>query len=224
MIPIRDDSPKGYFPFINYILIALNIFFYFKQPSNLEDLKLFYYTYGLVPENLTNILSHLASHDYSVIVSLFTNLFIHGDLMHLIGNMLFLWIFGDNIEYLIGHVRYIFFFLLCGFAATLSQYVISPYSAIPLIGASGAISGIMGAYMLKFPSNRVTILFIIVIFIYVTRVPAIIVLGVWFLYQILQGYFSLGQQGLGGVAWFAHIGGFISGIILVKVFEFHPKK
>ena len=202
----------------------MNIYVFYIQPSNIEQLKIFFHTYGVVPENLSNIVSQLRNQNFSVLYSLITNIFVHGDLMHLIGNMLFLWIFGDNIEYLIGHMRYIFFYLLCGIFATLSQYFIYPHSAIPMIGASGAISGIMGAYLLKFPSNRVTVLFILFIFIHFIKVPAIVVLSIWFIYQIVQGYFFLGEQNLGGVAWFAHIGGFISGIILVKVFEFRPKK
>jgi membrane associated rhomboid family serine protease len=224
MIPIRDNNPKGYFPFINYIFIVLNIYIFFKQPVNGEALKTFFYTYGVIPENLSNIFSHLINQKFSVLLSLITSIFVHGDLLHLIGNMLFLWVFGDNIEYVLGHIKYIFFFLLCGIMATLTQFFISPHSTLPIIGASGAISGILGAYLFKFPSNRVTVLFILFIFIRTIKVPAIVVLGFWFFYQIIQGYFFWEKQGMGGVAWFAHIGGFISGIILIKVFEFLPKK
>ena len=224
MIPIRDDNPKGYFPFINYIFIGLSIFIFFTQPVNINELKNFFYTYGVIPENLSNITSHVMNRNFSDITSLFTSIFVHGDLLHLMGNMLFLWIFGDNIEYIIGHIRYIFFFLLCGIMATLTQYFINPHSTLPIIGASGAISGILGAYLFKFPSNRVTVLFILFIFIRTIKVPAIVVLGIWFLYQIIQGYFFLEKQTMGGIAWFAHIGGFISGIIFIKVFEFLPRK
>jgi membrane associated rhomboid family serine protease len=224
MIPIRDNNPKGYFPFINYIFIALNIYFFFRQPENMEELRIYFYTYGVVPENLLNIVSHMMNHNYSVLSSLITSMFIHGDFIHLIGNMLFLWVFGDNIEYVLGHVKYILFFLLCGIMATLAQFFINPHSTLPMIGASGAISGILGAYLLKFPSNRVTVLFILFIFIRTFKVPALVVLGFWFFYQIIEGYFFLEKQTMGGVAWFAHIGGFTAGIILIKVFEFLPKK
>ena len=160
----------------------------------------------------------------SILQPLFTSLFVHGGFMHLAGNMLFLWVFGDNIEYAVGHINYIFFYIFCGIAATLTQVFIEPNSIIPIVGASGAISGVMGAYVLKYPKNQVTTIFIIFIFIKIIKMPAIYLLGFWFLFQVLQGYFSLGQETLGGVAWFAHIGGFLSGIIFVNIFKKRPNR
>jgi membrane associated rhomboid family serine protease len=159
-----------------------------------------------------------------VLGSLFSSLFLHADFMHLAGNMIFLWIFGDNIEYAIGHFNYFIFYLLCGLAATFTHVFIDPTSTIPIIGASGAISGILGAYLIKFPKNKVTTLFIIVIFIRIVKIRAVYLLGFWFLLQLLYGYLSLGSESGGGVAWFAHIGGFISGLILVNIFKKQPKR
>ncbi len=223
MIPLKDENPKKNLPFINTIFILVNIVVFYYQPSVNEQATEFFKLYGVVPVNLTEILPRILSGDYMVFLSLFSNLFVHADFMHLAGNMLFLWVFGDNIEYATGHVKYIIFYLLCGFAATLTHVFIDPSSTIPVIGASGAISGILGAYIIKFPKNKVTTLFIIFIFIKVVKIRAIYLLGFWFLYQMLQGYLSIGSQSLGGVAWFAHIGGFISGIILVNIFKKRPK-
>ena len=217
MIPIRDEGPKGHIPFVNILFIGLNIYFFVIQPSVNADA--YFEKYGLIPEKLMALPAYLSHGDFTVLFSLFTSLFIHGGLAHIAFNMLYLWIFGDNIEYFQGHVGYFFFYLICGVAATMTQVMIDPTSTLPVIGASGAISGIMGGYLVKFPKNRVTTLFIFIIFIRFFRIRAVYLLGFWFLYQGFMGYsaYVSGQQG--GVAWFAHIGGFISGMILVNIFR-----
>ena len=224
MIPLKDENPKKNLPFINFIFILANIAVFIYQPSSEELIRTFFNTYGLIPNNLTTLLQNEFEQVFLIIQSLFSSLFVHGGFMHLAGNILFLWVFGDNIEYAIGHINYIFFYLLCGIAATLTQVFIEPNSLIPVIGASGAISGILGAYIIKYPKNKVTTLFIIFIFIKIVKIRAVYLLGIWFVYQMIQGYFSLGQESMGGVAWFAHIGGFISGIILVNIFKKRPNR
>ena len=219
MIPIKDENPKGNVPVVNYILIIINILVFYKQPSLLNDLKTFFNTFGVVPNELSHIITHIKNGDYSVILTTITSIFIHGGLLHLIGNMLFLWIFGDNIEYHIGHIRYLIFYLSCGLIATLSQVAVDPNSTIPVVGASGAISGVMGAYLIKYPKNKVTVLFIFFIFIRFIKIPAAYVLSFWFIYQMGHGLLSYGEPSLGGVAWFAHIGGFLGGLFLIKLIE-----
>ena len=143
----------------------------------------------------------------------------HGGLMHIIGNMWFLYIFGDNVESILGHLRFLLFYLFCGFGAAIAQFLIEPQSTTPMVGASGAIAGILAAYMIKFPKAKVHVLAIIFIFITTIVVPAQIVLGLWFLMQLSGGLGSLGLNTTGGIAWFAHIGGFIAGISSLKYFQ-----
>jgi len=224
MIPLKDENPKKNLPFINFLFIISNIFVFIYQPSSEQLLQAFYNSYGLIPNNFTNIFQGETPQLLAILQSLITSLFVHGGFMHLAGNMLFLWVFGDNIEYAIGHINYFFFYIFCGVIAAFTQVFIEPDSVIPLIGASGAISGILGAYIIKFPKNKVTTLFIIIIFIKIVKIRAVYLLGIWFLFQIFQGYFSLGQESMGGVAWFAHIGGFISGIILVNILKKRPNR
>lgn len=211
MIPISDDNPRGYIPFVNYIFVAGNIlaYFFWQQPT--EE---FVRHFGLVPVHLFR--QPLNAQTW---MSFFTSMFMHGDLGHLFGNMLYLWIFGDNIEYALGHLRYILFYVLVGIGAAALQIISHPLSDIPMIGASGAISGVLGAYLLKFPRNRISVLFFFIFIIRVVKIPALIVLSFWFLLQLYSGYLSAYPGAGGGVAWFAHIGGFISGLILVKLLE-----
>ncbi|HID39785.1 MAG TPA: rhomboid family intramembrane serine protease [Calditrichaeota bacterium] len=216
MIPIADESPKGFIPFVNYIFLTINIFVYFFiQPSDLHAAELFFAHFGLIPTELTSGATMAKG-----IINIFTSMFLHGGFWHLASNMLYLWIFGDNVEYTMGHGRYLIFFLTVGIGAALLQVVMNPSSTIPMIGASGAISGVLGAYLLKFPRNRISVLFFFFFIIRIVQIPAIIVLSLWFLFQIYNSFFSLipGAAG-GGVAYFAHIGGFLSGFLLIKVFE-----
>lgn len=224
MIPLKDENPKKNLPFINFIFIIANIAVFIYQPSSEQLLRAFFNTYGLIPTKLIAILQNEFQQILLIMRSLFSSLFLHADFMHLAGNILFLWIFGDNIEYTIGHFNYIIFYLLCGVAATLVQVFIEPQSSLPIIGASGAISGVLGAYIIKYPKNKVTTLFIIIIFIKIVKIRAVYLLGIWFAYQLLQGYFSLGQESMGGIAWFAHIGGFIFGLILVNILQKRPNR
>jgi len=211
MIPLHDDNPRVMTPFVNYGLIALNLLVFFRQFTLPEvDLQAFVYTYGAIPAQITGGEGYF---------SLLTSMFLHGGLLHLLSNMLYLYIFGDNVEGLMGHGRYLFFYILSGIGAAASHIFIESQSTIPMIGASGAISGVLGAYLLKFPRAKVLILFWIVIFINTVRVPAIIVLGLWFFMQLSSGLSSLGMQSGGGVAWFAHIGGFVVGLVLVNFFQ-----
>ena len=216
MIPIADESPKGFIPFVNYIFLAVNIFVYFFiQPSGLHSTELFFSHFGLVPAELTNSVTLLKG-----IINIFTSMFLHGGFWHLAGNMLYLWIFGDNIEYTVGHGRYFVFYFTVGIGAALLQVVMHPSSTVPMIGASGAISGVLGAYLVKFPSNRISVLFFFFFIIRIIHVPAILVLSLWFLFQIYNSFFSLIPNGSGGgVAYFAHIGGFLAGLVLIKFFE-----
>jgi len=213
MIPIADESPKGYIPFVNYILIAANLLLYFFWQQSKDA---FFATYGLVPARLLNQPENPMGY-----FSFFTSMFMHGGIMHLLSNMLYLWIFGDNIEYTIGHRRYLLFYLLVGFAAGLGQVLTNPASAVPMVGASGAISGVLGAYLLKYPKNRVSILFFFFIFFKIVKIPALLVLSVWCVIQVISGLNASAETG--GVAWFAHIGGFIAGFALIKIFEILPK-
>lgn len=212
LIPLKDDNPRVLTPFINYGLVVCNIAIFIFQLSLPEpELERFVHAYGAIPANITQGMN---------LPSLFTAMFLHGGFLHLLGNMLYLWIFGDNVEGLMGHGRYLGFYLLCGLAATISHIAIEPSSALPMIGASGAISGVLGAYLLKFPRARILILVPIFICLTTFRIPALFVLGFWFLTQLTNGlgFFHADMSG-GGVAWFAHIGGFVAGLLFVKFFE-----
>lgn len=220
MIPISDENKRGYFPFVNYLLLAANIAVYFLlQPTTEQTATQFFNRFGLVPQQLTNYPLELKGY-----ISILSSMFLHGSILHLAGNMLYLWIFGDNIEYAVGHFRYILFYIIVGISAGVAQIIVDPTSEIPMVGASGAISGVLGAYLLKYPRNKVSILFFFIIIIRVIKVPAIFVLTVWFIFQVYNGYFHLNTGMTGGVAWFAHIGGFVAGFILIQFFELSSKK
>jgi len=166
----------------------------------------FIYTYALIPANPT-------------ILTIFSSMFMHGGFTHIIFNMWFLWIFGDNIESVLGHKKYLLFYFLCGIGAGLSQIQIDPESTIPMVGASGAIAGVLGAYLFRFPRATVHVLVILIVFITFIRVPAMIVIGFWFLSNLTAGIGTLGIEQTGGTAWFAHIGGFISGVLFNYLFK-----
>jgi membrane associated rhomboid family serine protease len=169
-------------------------------------------TWGLVPYRL-------ASGDPLAVLSLFTSMFLHGGFVHLLGNLLYLWIFGDNVEGALGSSRYLLFYVLCGLGAAAGQIVIDPLSRVPMVGASGAISGVLGAYLLLFPQVTVETLVFVGYFVRLVRLPAVMVLGLWMITQLLSGVLSLGMEATGGVAWFAHIGGAISGVVLVSLLK-----
>lgn len=230
MFPIGDDNTDRIItPYVNYIFIAINILvFVFLQGFGGNEH--FTYAFSLVPREITTGVDLTGMHvihdalngesaqipnytaPFGVYFNILSSMFMHGGFSHIFGNMLFLWIFGDNIENFIGHVRYAIFYLVCGFTAAFSQILMSPDSIVPMLGASGAISGVLGGYILLFPTRRVRAL----IFNVFTTVPAYVALGIWIGYQLLQGYFT--TAGTGGVAYAAHIGGFVAGLILIKVF------
>lgn len=215
MIPLKDDAPTSTFPFIVLFLIVINIALFLYEASLGKSLELFIKNYALVPVIFFSAKTDMFSRFYP----LFTSIFLHGSLVHLIGNMWFLWIFGNNIEDRMGHVRFPLFYLLCGIASSLAHTYINPESTIPTIGASGAISGILGAYLVLYPFSKVLTL-VPIFFIYFIRIPAFFFLGLWFLFQFFSGASSVlsGDTASGGVAWWAHIGGFASGIILLPLF------
>lgn len=207
MFPIRDHNPSGGTPYVTYALIAANvlIFLAYSQTLQTDDqLGLFFYTWGLVPARV------MAGEGVQTLIS---HMFLHGGWMHLAGNMLFLWIFGDNMESELGPVRYLLFYLVCGLAAAADQIWGDPGSYAPMVGASGAIAGVLGGYLVLFPKARVDVLFIFVIFFRIFAIPAWVVLGVWFGLQVINNAASAAD----GVAYLAHIGGFLAGLVLATI-------
>ena len=243
VFPLYDDnSDRTITPWVNYAIIGLNIFvFVFLQQLGSNDQ--FTYSFSTVPREILTghdvvtsahrvvdpvsgqvlTIPGLGPTPISVYITLFTSMFMHGGIAHIAGNMLFLWIFGDNIEDRVGHVKYVIFYLLCGVLASLSHVFATGVFAtdeqsllVPSLGASGAISGVLGAYILLYPKRRVTV----ILFRFLTQVPAYVAIGIWFAFQLISGLGMLGSgsQG-GGVAYAAHVGGFLAGLILIKFFD-----
>lgn len=228
MIPIRDDIPSRNFPIVNVVLIALNVLmFLFQFSLDPEQLELFVNDYAVVPARYFAASMTgggplgTSANPAGFVLPIFTAMFLHGGWAHLGGNMLYLWIFGDNIEDRMGHLRYLVFYLLCGVLATAAHILANPNSRVPSLGASGAIAGVLGGYLLLYPRAKVVTLVPIFIFLQFFRIPAIFLLGFWFLQQFFYGAASLGVRSAqtGGVAWWAHIGGFVSGMLLVHLFK-----
>ncbi len=214
MIPLRDTNPSETVPFINYALIAANIAAFLFETSLGKGLNDFIATFGLVPAQFS---ADLESRQIglSTIIPIFTSMFLHAGWLHVAGNMLFLYIFGDNVEDRFGHGKYLGFYLLSGAAAALTQALVNPHSEVPMVGASGAIAGVLGAYVFMFPTAKVATLIPIFFFFQIVELPAYMFLGIWFLIQALSGLFALRiAADAGGVAWWAHIGGFAAGAIL----------
>jgi membrane associated rhomboid family serine protease len=210
MFPIRDHNPSGRTPFITYALMIANIAIFLSYVPILTDaraLYAFYNAYALIPAQIGE------GQGYT---GLFTSQFLHGGWLHLAGNMLFLWIFGDNVEDEMGHIPYLIFYLVCGLAAGLTQFAFEPTSRVPMVGASGAIAGVMGAYLLLYPRAKVDILIIFIVFFRIIPIPAWIMLALWFALQFLGGIAS--DVGNGGTAYWAHAGGFIAGLGLIVPF------
>ena len=230
MFPIGDDnSDRKITPLVNYAFIGINILV-FLLLQRLGNNDAFSYAFSLVPQeivsgiDLSGVISvkdsagrvigevnHFST-PLPVYFNFLSSMFMHGDIMHIFGNMLFLWIFGDNLENLLGHIRYAAFFIVCGIAAAAAQILTDSGSVIPMLGASGAISGVLGGYVLLFPKRTVRAL----IFNFLTTVPAFVAIGIWIVYQLIVGYLTPSTGG--GVAYAAHIGGFIAGVALIKVF------
>jgi membrane associated rhomboid family serine protease len=238
ILPLKDSNfDRRITPAVNYLLVALNIivFIFFQKLGADEEFTL---AYSCVPAEIVSgkdiitkdskvydketrqyyTVPGLKESPEPVYITLLTSIFMHGSIAHIFGNMLFLFIFGDNIENRIGHFRYLIFYLVCGFLASfahiLSTYMFNIDPNVPSLGASGAISGVLGGYILLFPRNRVTVL----LFNFLTDVPAVFALGLWFVFQLVSGLGMLGGD-LGGVAYGAHIGGFVAGFVLIKIFE-----
>jgi membrane associated rhomboid family serine protease len=232
MIPLKDDVPSRSVPVVTVGLIGLNALAFFYQVSLGLDTRgpgagaaeAFVFEFGLIPCRLTALcqatLARVADDFPHPWVTIFTSMFLHGGLFHIGGNMLYLWIFGNNVEDTLGHGRFLLFYLASGVAAAVGQTLVSPTSHIPMIGASGAVSGVLGAYLLLFPYATILTLVMFGFFIRFLHVPAMIVLGFWIVVQLLNGYLTFSAQSLGrgesgGVAWFAHIGGFLAGMMLL---------
>jgi membrane associated rhomboid family serine protease len=218
MIPLRDENPSRAFPFVNIVLIVANIsVFVYQHFLVFGGAGPLFLRLGCIPYEL----SHSVDIDPPALVpvplTVLTAMFMHGGWIHLLSNMLFLWIFGDNVEDKLGHTRYLSFYLVCGITASLCHVFTNLNSQVPSMGASGAIAGVMGAYMFLFPKARIRTLLILGIFIQIIRIPAIVMLGYWILIQILSGFAESGPRTGGGIAWFAHIGGFIAGFSLIMV-------
>lgn len=219
MLPLKDDQPRYSTPYVNWFLIGLNILIYFFQSTlGARGEQAFIRVYGEVPSHLAAFLT--GSHRYTlpdVVIPFFTSMFLHGGWWHVIGNMWFLYIFGDNVEDYLGHFKYLVFYLLSGLLAMGTQVAIYPQSNVPTVGASGAIAGVLGAYFLLYPRARVLTWF----FVFVLYLPAWIVLGEWIVIQFFNGaaVLSMGaNRDIGGVAFWAHVGGFIAGMIMIKIF------
>jgi len=237
LIPYRDDNPTRRFPLVVVALVAANIAIYLYQALLSEPARqLFVYTHGAIPAlllgeaGLVEVLppplrASVAVNRIPVVpvqpiyLTVFTAMFLHGGLLHLGSNMLYLWVFGNNVEDALGHLRFVAFYLLCGLLAAGAQILMSLHSPIPMIGASGAIAGVLGAYYLKYPTARVRCLVFLPPFVTLAALPASLVLLFWFLVQVLQSVGAAGRVGHGGVAVFAHVGGFLAGLALVRRFE-----
>lgn len=215
MIPLKDTVQSRSFPIVNWILIVTNVLVFLMELSLGPRVEAFIAAFGVVPARL------LSAPGLSQLLTILTSMFLHGGWLHLISNMLALYIFGDNVEDRVGHGRYVVFYLVCGLIAALTHIAFSSTSAAPTIGASGAISGVLGAYFVLYPSARVTTLIPIFILPWFVEIPAIVYLGFWFLSQLLNGTLAIvaGAQAFGGVAFWAHVGGFVAGLLLVKPFQ-----
>lgn len=214
MLPLKDDIPSYKKPIVTPLLIGINVLVFLYQFSLGPGVEGFVLKYGAIPYHVTHLgkVAHYAT--FPVPLTLFTAMFLHGGFLHLLGNMLYLWIFGDNVEDRLGRFKFILLYLISGLVASLSHILTSPNSSVPMIGASGAIAGVLGAYMVAFPYARVLTMVFFGFFVRIIRIPAFFVLGFWFILQLIYALPSLGAQNVGGVAFFAHIGGFLSGILL----------
>jgi len=224
MIPLKDDNPTDNKPIVTYWLIGICVFvFIIELSSSSYRTGAFFYSFGLIPSALLG--DTQLSKDLYVIppfLTIFSSMFVHGGFMHLIGNMLYMWIFADNIEDNLGPKRFITFYLLCGICAAMTQVIMDTHSQIPMVGASGAIGGVLGAYLINHPHAKVLVLIPLGFFSQILKIKAIYVLGFWFILQFINSVLTNPQGG--GVAYAAHIGGFLSGVILILFFNKKRKK
>ena len=223
MIPLRDNIPSRRFPIVNVILIIANIIAFFYELSLGDHLERYIFQYGIIPARFVNDISNLGSVPIkNIIIPFFTAIFLHGGWYHILSNMLYLWIFGDNVEDRMGHFKYLIFYLFCGITSSLAHIITNLSSPIPTIGASGAISGVLGAYFIIFPEARIMTLLPFGFFLQIAAIPAFLFLGFWFISQTLNGIASLAVRtyiNSGGVAWWAHIGGFVTGFVIGRKFR-----
>ncbi len=223
MFPIRDDQPRYSTPWVNYFIIGLNtvVFLLFEVPVQMQGSRatnVLLQNFALIPHDLTRALAGVPNYPLPAnLLTIFTTMFLHGGWLHILFNMWFLWIFGDNIEDYLWHFTYLIFYLLCGVAAAVTQIGLDPASTVPTIGASGAIAGVMGAYVLLYPRAKVLTLVVLIVFFTFWWIPSWVFLGYWFLLQFLSASVTV-HQASGGVAFGAHVGGFLAGLILIKVF------
>lgn len=225
MFPLRDNIRARHFPAVNLWLIIVNIFCFLYEIKLGPHLQTFISAYGFVP---ARFFAQQAENGlgFSQFLPIFSSMFLHGNFIHLVSNMWMLWIFGDNVEDWMGHGRYLLFYLLCGVASVLAQTLSNPASVAPMIGASGAISGVIGAYFLLYPRAKILTFIPVFFFFYLVDVPAFIFIGLWFFMQFIQGTFHLltvGAMAEGGIAWWAHVGGFGAGFLLVNLFRGWPR-
>ncbi|HDP70502.1 MAG TPA: rhomboid family intramembrane serine protease [Actinobacteria bacterium] len=218
MIPIHDDNPTRTTSWVTATLIIANILVFLYELSLGSGLDMLIREHAMIPYLVVQFPSA------ATYLTIFTSIFLHGSWIHIIGNMLYLWIFGNNIEDILGHIKFFVFYLLCGLGGAVGHILSGPTSTIPSLGASGAIAGVLGAYLMLYPWAKIDVAIPLFIFIHIIKLPALIVIGFWFFLQLISGYTIITSpvmQSSGGVAWFAHIGGFISGFILILIF---PKK
>lgn len=227
MIPVKDNQPLKTFPFVTYTVIAINLVIFMYELTLGTELMSFFSQYAVVPAQFfageyTDLFgqTHVFT-PFELARPIFTSMFLHGGWMHIIVNMLYLWIFGDNIEDRLGHVRFLFFYIACGVLATCSHMIMNSESTVPSLGASGAVAGLLAAYVLLFPRARVLAALPIFFFVQLFEVPAVFFIGIWIMQQFIYGAlsFSSGAADAGGVAWWAHIGGFLAGFMLVFIIK-----
>ncbi|MEP7200082.1 MAG: rhomboid family intramembrane serine protease [Chloroflexota bacterium] len=221
MLPFRDLNPTRSAPFVTVLLIAANaLAFLYEWSLPRRQLEQFIMAYGVLPFEITHGVDLAPQIGIPVYLTIVTSMFLHGGWLHILGNMLYLWIFGNNIEDKFGHVRFLLIYLAWGIVAAFAQVVVDPNSRVPAVGASGAIAGVLGAYLVMFPSARVDSVVFIGIFITTVRTPALFVIGFWIVLQFLNGFLSLGVAHSGdGVAYFAHIGGAVAGVVVGLVYR-----
>ena len=217
VLPLGDDDSRlRIIPVVTFALVAANVLVFFLELGHIGDIERFFQTWSVIPVEYGRRIDLPPTHPGPFWTTIFTAMFMHAGFMHLGGNMLFLWIFGDNVEEAMGHARFLLFYLACGLAAALAQIFLDPNGTIPSLGASGAISGVLGAYLVLFPRQWIRVL----IWFRITYLPAIFVIGLWILLQFLSGLGQLAQtEQTGGVAYAAHVGGFLAGFVLVWVFR-----
>ncbi len=215
-LPLKDDNPTSIFPLVTIGIILVNGLVFFHQMSlDIVESQKFIFRWGAIPYQILHGEVLREFPEIPLPLTVFSSMFLHGGFLHLFGNMLYLWIFGNNIEDRLGHFRFLFFYLVCGLVAGLAQVFSNLESTVPMIGASGAVAGVLGAYLILFPRARILTLFFIFIFVRLIRLPALFVLGFWFFIQLI----GVWGGSISNVAFFAHVGGFVAGLILVKIFQ-----